>query len=104
MSSPSQHAQVPPIWAPYGQHRGAHMGNPDGLDVHLATGSMSAPNGQPTNEPTWAYCGPHLGSPLWVANMGPIWAAQMGATWAAQMARCPFGCGLHVRPKWAAHV
>src|SRR5688572_556778 len=71
------------VWVPLGQpimgcQYGPQMGSPDGLNVHLAVGSMSAPNGQPTNEPTWAYCGPHLGSPLWAANMGPTLGAQMG--------------------------
>jgi hypothetical protein len=85
------------------------MDIPDGLNVNLATGSMSAPKGQP----------------IWVANMGPTWTAQMGSMsiwpwapcqpqvgspyglliWAPhgqpRWAQCQFGHGLHVSPKWA---
>src|ERR1043165_1391416 len=82
------------VWAPNGRpimgcQYGPHLGSPDGLDVHLAAGSMSAPNGWPMNEPTWAWCGPQMGGPLWVANMGPIWAAQMGSMSIWPRAPCP---------------
>src|ERR1043165_396326 len=63
------------VWAPLGQpimgcQHGPHLGSPDGLDVHLAAGSMSAPTGQPTNEPLGLSV-----SPTWTAHYGwPVWA------------------------------
>ena len=89
-----------PIWAtswgPYGQPRWARC--PFGRGLHVRPkwaahelaymGLVWGPLGQPI---MGCQYGPHLGSPDGRHVGRPRWA------------RCPFGRGLHVRPKWAAH-
>src|SRR6218665_3924236 len=49
-----------------------NVGSPYRLDVFLAAGSTLGPSGQPMNYPTWAYCGPNVGCPVWAAQVGTM--------------------------------
>src|ERR1043165_5592298 len=103
------------VWAPLGQpimgcQYGPHVGSSDGLDVHLAAGSMSAPNGQPTNEPLGLVWAP-LGQPILGCQYGPHVGSPDGLDvhLAAGSMSAPNGqptnepLGLSVGPSWAAH-
>src|SRR5688572_16489649 len=37
-------------------------------------------------------------------HLGPIWATSWDPYGQPRWARCPFGRGLHIRPKWVAHI